>query len=159
MNDYILIPVSHTRLRQRNHVRMLSTLTKLSHVDDSSGKATMVNVGDKTPTRRTAIASAVVNFKNPAAFELVKRNTIKKGDVLSVSRVAGIQACKSTPHLIPLCHNIPLSHISVDFELIEENLAILIKASVETGQANTGVEVEAMVLSCEYLLRNRWQVL
>ncbi|GME25737.1 molybdopterin cofactor biosynthetic protein [Neofusicoccum parvum] len=79
----------------------------------------MVSVGGKRPTRRTAIAVSSVRFSKPAVLKLIKANAIKKGDVLSVARIAGIMASKNTPSIIPLCHNINITHADVEAGLIE----------------------------------------
>jgi len=127
------------------HSRLYSTST-LTHVD-ASGKASMVNISQKTPTIRRACATSRVSFTSPHAFNLLSSNAISKGDVLTVAQIAGIQSAKATSTLIPLCHPIPLSHISVKFELDEDALCVNIEASVETD-AKTGVEVEAMTAAC-----------
>ena len=111
---------------------------KLSHYD-GAGRARMVDVSDKAPTRREAEASAFV-LLTPAVLEALPRNP--KGDPLEVARVAGIMAAKRTSELIPMCHPLPLSRIDVDLRLCENGVAI---ASKVTTTAETGVEMEAMV--------------
>ncbi len=111
-----------------------------SHIDDS-GNARMVNIEDKKITQRKAIAIGIVKTQKDT-ISLIKQGGFKKGDVLGVARIAGIMAAKNTSQLIPMCHNIPLNHIEIDFE-IEDSGIISIKASVRaTGK--TGVEMEAL---------------
>ena len=117
------------------------TKPQLTHTDDQ-GKADMVDIGYKPDTQRTAEAQAVI-FLGKEAFSLVKENKMKKGDVFSVSQLAGIMAAKKTSDLIPLCHNINLSKIDVSLTFLEESLSILIKSQVKT-YGRTGVEMEAL---------------
>jgi cyclic pyranopterin phosphate synthase len=111
---------------------------KLSHYDQA-GRARMVDVSAKAPTRRRAEASAFVAM-SPRVVKALPANP--KGDPLEVARVAGIQAAKRTSELIPMCHPLPLSHIDVATELCENGVAI--RSSVATT-AVTGVEMEALV--------------
>jgi cyclic pyranopterin phosphate synthase len=111
---------------------------KLSHYD-RSGRATMVDVSRKNPTKREAEASAFVSLK-PAVLAALPRNP--KGDPLEVARIAGIMAAKRTADLIPMCHSLPLSHVDVNMRLCENGVAI--HARVAT-HAVTGVEMEALV--------------
>ena len=114
---------------------------KPSHVD-GKGKARMVDVGGKEITQRKASATATVRLK-PSTYDVVKDNRSTKGDVLAVAKIAAIQATKKTSDLIPLCHQIPLDHVEIEFNLDESNCAIVIKSSVScTGR--TGVEMEAL---------------
>lgn len=114
---------------------------KLSHVDES-GRARMVDVGDKAVTVREAIAAGQVRML-PETLELVRNNALKKGDALAVAQVAGIQAAKHTGELIPFCHTLPLDHLSIDFELDQALPGVLIRATARsTGK--TGVEMEAL---------------
>ena len=107
---------------------------------DQSGHAHMVDVGDKAVTRRRAVARATVTM-NPATSQAIVSGALPKGDVLAVARIAGIQAAKRTSDLIPLCHPLMLSKVSVDLTVREG--AVDIEAIVETtGQ--TGVEMEAL---------------
>ena len=113
----------------------------LTHVD-TDGKANMVGVGHKTPTRRTAIATGKI-ILGKSAFDLVQQNNIKKGDVLTVAQLAGVMGAKQTSTLIPLCHPLQLDNIEVRLELVPADLAIKVEAKVEvTGK--TGVEMEAL---------------
>src|SRR5512137_137056 len=91
------------------------TMAKLSHVD-AKGEARMVDVSRKGDTERVAVAKGKVVMK-PDTLEQIKANSLAKGDVLSVARVAGIMAAKKTPELIPLCHPLMLTQVSVDFAL------------------------------------------
>lgn len=110
-----------------------------SHTD-ATGAASMVDVSDKPPVTREAIAEARIHLQ-PATLDLIRANGLKKGDVLAVARIAGIQAAKQTALLIPLCHQLPLSKVSVDFEM--EPTAIHILTTAKTT-AQTGVEMEAL---------------
>lgn len=111
---------------------------KLSHYDDA-GRARMVDVSAKAPTRREAEASAFVRM-NRAVMKALPHNP--KGDPLEVARIAGILAAKRTAELIPMCHPLPLSHVDVEMRLCENGVAITAKAATT---AQTGVEMEALV--------------
>ncbi len=100
----------------------------------------MVDVGEKEFVNRVATASGFIRL-NPATLDLIYDNGIKKGDVLTVAKIAGISAAKKTAETIPLCHQIPISHISIDFS--REDQGISITAEVRT-HAQTGVEMEAL---------------
>jgi cyclic pyranopterin phosphate synthase len=113
-------------------------LRKLSHYDPS-GKASMVDVSAKKPTRREAEASAFVALK-PAVVKALPKNP--KGDPLEVARLAGIMAAKKTSDLIPMCHPLSLAHVDVRMRLCENGVAI---TSRVTTTAVTGVEMEALV--------------
>lgn len=110
---------------------------KLSHYDQQ-GKVSMVDVGSKEPTRRTATAQAFVAMK-PRVIKALPNNA--KGDPLEVARIAGISAAKKTSELIPLCHQLPLTHAGVNFRVRKEGIEIIATASTF---AKTGVEMEAM---------------
>ncbi len=113
----------------------------LTHTD-ASGQASMVDVSEKTSTVREARASARITMQTET-LELVKNNALKKGDVLSVARIAGIQAAKQCSNLIPLCHPLALSKVAVDFEINDAESCIdIISYCKLTGQ--TGVEMEAL---------------
>ncbi|MDL2320728.1 cyclic pyranopterin monophosphate synthase MoaC [Desulfosarcina sp. OttesenSCG-928-B08] len=113
----------------------------LSHIDEK-GRARMVDVTEKTPTRRTAIAQARIHM-NPEVFQHIADGTIAKGNVLETARIAGVMAAKKTSDLIPLCHPLNLTHIQIDFFPDAEKSTIRIEASARlTGQ--TGVEMEAL---------------
>jgi len=125
----------------RTAARNYSSDQGLTHVD-SEGKAQMVDVGDKSETKRLATAEGRIVI-GQKAFELVTKNRIKKGDVLSVAQLAGILGAKATPSLIPLCHPLLLDKISVTLVLDAKNNSVLVRASVGcTGR--TGVEMEAL---------------
>jgi cyclic pyranopterin phosphate synthase len=109
---------------------------------DLEGNIHMVDITDKATTERVATARGTVAMK-PATLELIKRGEMKKGDVLSVARLAGIMAAKQTPQLIPLCHPLPITVANVDLRLDEKGSAVEISATVKTT-AQTGVEMEAL---------------
>ena len=102
----------------------------------------MVNVGDKPNTHRIAIATGSISML-PATFDLVEAGNHKKGDVLGIARIAGIQASKKTSDLIPLCHPLALSHVSLQFELDRAKSSIRCQVQAETT-GPTGVEMEAL---------------
>ncbi|RMF44793.1 MAG: cyclic pyranopterin monophosphate synthase MoaC [Planctomycetota bacterium] len=114
--------------------------SRLSHVD-GSGTARMVDVGDKPVTRRRAVARAVVRMQ-PATGEEIRSQTIRKGDVLTVARIAGIQAAKRTDALIPLCHSLPLETVDIEFTWLDPG-SLEIRSTAVTS-AKTGVEMEAL---------------
>jgi cyclic pyranopterin monophosphate synthase len=114
-------------------------MSKLTHLDES-GAAHMVDVGAKAVTAREAIAQGRITM-SAEALAAIRDGTSKKGDVLAVARVAGIMAAKKTSDLIPLCHPIALSSVTVDFE-INDN-AIKAQATARTT-GSTGVEMEAL---------------
>lgn len=116
-------------------------MTKLTHLDET-GQAHMVDVGAKPDTERIAIARGEVQMKK-TTFDLIAAGNMKKGDVLTVAQIAGISAAKRTSDLIPLCHPLALSHISVEFELDETLPGVQITASTRTT-GKTGVEMEAL---------------
>lgn len=111
---------------------------KLSHYDNS-GRARMVDVSGKSPSRREAEASAFVAM-NPAVLAALPKNP--KGDPLEVARIAGIMAAKRTSELIPMCHPLPLALVDVDVRVCENGVAITSKVATT---AETGVEMEALV--------------
>jgi cyclic pyranopterin monophosphate synthase len=112
-------------------------MPKLSHYD-RAGRAKMVDVSAKSPSKRTASASAFVAMK-PAVLKALPKNP--KGDALEVARLAGIMAAKRTAELIPMCHPLPLAHVDVTLRLCENGVAI---TSQVTTTATTGVEMEAL---------------
>ena len=116
-------------------------MNKLTHVD-SKGKVDMVDISDKNDSIRTAEASAEV-FVSDEIFKKIKENKIKKGDVLTTARLAGIQAAKRTSELIPLCHNILISKVNLDIKLNPKKKSIEINAFTKTV-AKTGIEMEAL---------------
>lgn len=102
----------------------------------------MVDVAGKADTRRIAIAEGTILIKQ-TAWDRIKSGTAEKGDVLGIARTAAIMGAKRTSDLIPLCHPLPLTHITVDFRLQEEPPAVICCARVETV-GKTGVEMEAL---------------
>ena len=114
---------------------------KLTHLDNK-GKAKMVDVSAKENNLRTSSARAEVKLSKEA-FKAVKNNSVIKGDVLSVARIAGIQAAKKTSELIPLCHNIFISSVTIEFEMNERNNSIKITSEAKTNSV-TGIEMEAL---------------
>ena len=112
-----------------------------THVD-AAGNARMVDVGEKAVTHRTAVAVGRVTM-SPECFAAVAEGRAKKGDVLGVARIAGIMATKRTSELIPLCHPLPLTKVSVDFRLLPERQAVEALCTVKTAGV-TGVEMEAL---------------
>jgi cyclic pyranopterin phosphate synthase len=115
-------------------------MSELTHVN-AAGEAHMVNVGAKAETERVAVATGGVRML-PETFSKIKQMEMKKGDVLSVARVAGIMAAKKTPELIPLCHTLLLEQATVDFEFVGDDYIKVIATVKCTGK--TGVEMEAL---------------
>ncbi len=114
---------------------------KMNHFDDN-GNAIMVDVGGKSPTLRIAVASGQIAV-NDTVMDAIVNHTIAKGDVLGVARVAGIMGTKQTPHLIPMCHPLMLTNVSIDFHVLqEENIIEAVCTAKLTGV--TGVEMEAL---------------
>ena len=122
-------------------------MNELSHTN-KKGKARMVDVGGKKDQLRIARAEGHITLA-PATIELIKENDMKKGDVLTLAEVAGVQAAKMTSDLIPLCHNIFIDKISVD--AIVDNTGVRVKSECRsTGK--TGVEMEALTAVSNALL-------
>lgn len=119
--------------------RPTKSRTGLSHVD-AAGRAAMVNVSAKAITERTAKAACEVRISATLA-RAIRQNSISKGNLLDVARIAGIQAAKRTGDLIPLCHPLPLDHAGVDLTLAKNVVHIVATA---TTNARTGVEMEAL---------------
>ncbi|HEY9397515.1 MAG TPA: cyclic pyranopterin monophosphate synthase MoaC [Burkholderiales bacterium] len=113
----------------------------LTHFD-ASGKAHMVDVGDKSETHRIARATGKI-LMQPATLALILSGSAKKGDVLGVAQIAAIQAAKRTSDLIPLCHPLALTKVSAEFETDEQANAVSLLVTVET-RGRTGVEMEAL---------------
>ncbi len=113
--------------------------SEFSHLD-ADGTARMVDVGGKPVQRRTAVASGFIELTS-STVEALKNAAIPKGDVLTVARIAAIQAAKKTDSLIPLCHQLPLERVDVQFKIQERG--VLICSTVVTS-AKTGVEMEAL---------------
>ena len=115
--------------------------TGLSHIDEH-GRARMVDVSAKTATSRTAVAAGRVRL-GEQAFAAVRDQQIQKGDVLTVSQIAGVLGAKQASRLIPLCHDVVLQNVEIEFELNDAERAIDIRAITKT-EGPTGVEMEAM---------------
>ncbi len=116
-------------------------MTKLSHINEK-GDAQMVDVSDKASTNREAKARAIVSMK-AETLELIVSGSHKKGDVIAVAKIAGIQAAKKCSELIPLCHPLMLSKVSVDIIPNNEKSCIEIQATAKL-KGTTGVEMEAL---------------
>lgn len=108
---------------------------------NAQGEAHMVDVGEKSPSHRVAIATGCISMQKET-LQLIMQGGHKKGDVLGIARIAGIMAAKKAPDLIPLCHPLMLNHVSVDFETAAEQV-INCSVRVETT-GKTGVEIEAL---------------
>ena len=115
---------------------------ELTHFD-ANGQAHMVDVGAKAATHRTAIAQGRI-VMNPETLAIILSGTAKKGDVLGIARIAGIMAAKKTSDLIPLCHPLALTRVTIDFTPDEPTSSITCDATVETV-GPTGVEMEALI--------------
>ncbi len=113
---------------------------ELTHFNQA-GDAHMVNVADKSETKRIAIAHGFISM-NQIAFDALQKGESKKGDVLGIARIAAIQATKQTALLIPLCHPLPLTHVSVDFNNLEDRTLEIVVQTETVGK--TGVEMEAI---------------
>lgn len=111
----------------------------LTHLN-SSGEAQMVDITDKAISFREAVARGTILLQ-PETLRLIRENQMKKGDVLAVARIAAIQAAKQTALLIPLCHQIPLSKVGVEFEFHDQGLDAIATAKTQSA---TGVEMEAL---------------
>jgi cyclic pyranopterin monophosphate synthase len=119
----------------------MNNSTHLTHFD-AQGQAHMVDVSDKAATRRSATAQGRIRML-PATLAIIEQGSAKKGDVLGIARIAGIQAAKKTSDLIPLCHPIALTRVAMSFELEPATHSVLCHATAEcTGP--TGVEMEAL---------------
>ena len=116
-------------------------MTKLTHFNES-GEAHMVDIGDKQSTARRAVVKGQISMKGET-LELIVEGKHKKGDVLGIARTAGIMATKRTADLIPLCHPLALTHVSVDFTVDEASNSIECTVITET-RGQTGVEMEAL---------------
>lgn len=122
-------------------------MTDLTHLD-ASGAAQMVDVAGKPITRREAVASGRITMSALAAAA-IREGSVEKGDVLATARIAGIMAAKKTADLIPLCHPLPLTSVSIDFALDETGVTVTATAATE---AQTGVEMEALTAASVALL-------
>lgn len=128
---------------QEQSTNATTTQPSLPHLTPT-GTAHMVSITSKPPTLRTAIATATISFSNPHPLPLILSASLKKGDVLSVSRIAAIMAAKQTPTLIPLCHPIALTHVGVELYLFEEGYGGVVVESKVMCEGSTGVEMEAL---------------
>ena len=124
-------------------------MKKLSHLDEE-GRARMVDVGAKAETARTARATGEIRM-GAEAYAAVRDGSVAKGDVLAVARIAAISGAKRTSELIPLCHNIPLTDVSVDFELDPSLPGVRVSSSA-SATGRTGVEMEALTCAAVALL-------
>lgn len=122
-------------------------MDKLSHVNQK-GEASMVDVSGKTPQRRIARAAGSIHLA-PETIRMVRENKIKKGDVLTAAKLAGIQAAKQTPHLIPLCHTLELDNVDVQTTVTDEAVEVIAEARCV---GRTGVEMEALTAVSTALL-------
>lgn len=116
-------------------------MEQLTHINEN-GEAVMVDVSGKAVTVREAQAQGTI-FVGPAVLELLQRGDIAKGDVLAAARIAGIMVCKKTSDIIPLCHPLPITKASVDFEILPDQQAVRAVCTVKT-EGKTGVEMEAL---------------
>lgn len=116
-------------------------MSKLTHFNES-GEAHMVDIGEKDITARRAVVKGRISML-AETLDLIKQGKHKKGDVLGIARTAGIMATKRTADLIPLCHPLALTHVSVDFEIDDSGNSIECTVSTET-RGQTGVEMEAL---------------
>ena len=116
-------------------------MSDLTHFNPA-GEAHMVDVGGKDVTKRVAIAEGKILMLDKT-LDLILQGNNKKGDVLGIARIAGIMAAKRTADLIPLCHPLALTRVTVDFKILEDDIAVECRAQVETS-GQTGVEMEAL---------------
>lgn len=116
-------------------------MSELTHFNQS-GEAHMVDVGNKDVTDRLAVAAGTISML-PDTFKLIEQGGHKKGDVLGIARIAGIMAAKKTSDLVPLCHPLALTKVSLEFELDADKSAVHCQARVGTS-GQTGVEMEAL---------------
>ena len=121
---------------------MPNSAKPLSHLD-RNGRAKMVDVSAKAPTRRQAHVQAVITL-SPESFEAIQQQSLKKGDPFTVAKIAGIQAAKRTSELIPLCHPLPIEHLEIAFEPDAATHTVRLVAQTTTT-AKTGIELEAFV--------------
>ena len=119
----------------------MQNMEDFTHSNDQ-GRARMVDVGDKAPSHRTAVAGARV-LVSPETFHLIQTGGMKKGDVLTVAQIAGVMGAKRTPDIIPMCHPIALTGINLELSLDEARCAVDIRATVSCD-GRTGVEMEAL---------------
>lgn len=113
----------------------------------------MVDITDKEVTYREAVAEGFIKLRRET-LDVIKRGSVEKGDVVSVTKIAGILAAKKTSELLPLCHPIPITHVSLDLDILEDGIKV--RATVKTN-AQTGVEMEALTATATALL-NIWDM-
>jgi cyclic pyranopterin phosphate synthase len=128
------------KLANKEVEEMNAQSNKLTHIDES-GSASMVDISEKTDTKRTAVARGFIKMDSETLLA-VKQNQLLKGDVLGVARIAGIMAAKSTPRLIPLCHQISLNDVKVEFDYTDKSTISI--TSTTNAEDRTGVEMEAL---------------
>ena len=121
--------------------KIMDRMSELTHVD-GTGKVKMVDISNKNESLRTAVASGCIML-NEEIISKVKKNEIQKGDVLATAKIAGINAAKKNWELIPLCHQIKLTSIEINFQ-VEENTNKIISTAIISGYDRTGVEMEAL---------------
>ncbi|MCL4415345.1 MAG: cyclic pyranopterin monophosphate synthase MoaC [Actinobacteria bacterium] len=121
--------------------KITDKMNELTHID-STGKVKMVDISNKNESLRTAVASGYI-LLNEEIISKVKKNEIQKGDVLAAAKIAGINAYQPNWELIPLCHQIKLTGIEINFR-IEENTNKIISTAIISGYDRTGVEMEAL---------------
>jgi cyclic pyranopterin phosphate synthase len=143
------LPKQHTLLSAAGMTGKKSTVKphprnnrRLTHLDDA-GRVRMVDVGDKPITRREAVARGAVRML-PTTLDAIVTGTLKKGEALAAARVAGVMAAKRTHELIPLCHQLPLTLVELDFHPNRQRSTLEIRARAAT-EGRTGVEMEALV--------------
>ena len=119
----------------------MQNMEDFTHFNEQ-GRAKMVDVGDKDPSHRTAVAGARV-LVSRETFDLIHSGGMKKGDVLTVAQIAGVMGAKRTPDLIPMCHPIQITGINLELSLDEMRCAVDIRATVSCD-GKTGVEMEAL---------------
>lgn len=120
---------------------------ELSHLN-KKGEAHMVDIGAKSHQFRRAVATGKINLQ-PTTLQLINSNNLSKGDVFSVARIAGIMAAKNTSALIPLCHQVPLNHVTIAFSHEEDGIRVV---AVAECAGMTGVEMEALTAASVSLL-------
>jgi cyclic pyranopterin phosphate synthase len=123
--------------------RWINKMTDQLNHFNQRGEAHMVDVGDKQVTKRQAVAEGIIRMQTDTLQRII-HGEHKKGDVLSVARIAGVMASKKTADLIPLCHPLALSHVDIQLDIDEANDAVICVATVETS-GQTGVEMEALM--------------
>jgi cyclic pyranopterin phosphate synthase len=134
-------PAGFAAVKECKQARIIGRMSGLTHFD-AQGQAHMVDVAGKAATHRIAVAQGRIRMR-PETLALIQSGTAKKGDVLGIARIAGIQAAKKTSDLIPLCHPLALTRVAVEFETETDSPAVVCTTTVETV-GPTGVEMEAL---------------